>query len=722
MTGTESSGIGKSPFGATPTWAVLLFSIIIAVVIIFSTGMNLLDRRQQALDAAHQEALSMARQQAMMFGDHLSHVDGILSQLELKLNIRRTLHEDAELSTRDLLRNTLNLLPHSTELLLIDQHGSIVATSNSMLANVELGSYCPAFARQRKFIGSGGLFPYRPEPVGQCPANDAVIYSRPLKFGGETLWLSLVWEIFYQTLEQDLSHLSPTATFSVVDKFNMPLLSSSVIAGKAGVATLPAATPLTSLASPVNGTDLKVVVEFSPDAILEEQWWPAAKFTLLSALGFLLSWGLISFFILRLVRQHITEQIQANVELERYRDHLEDLVNQRTAELAIAKEVAETANIAKSSFLANMSHEIRTPLNAITGMAHLIRKTGLTAEQAERFDKLEAAGEHLLDIINAILDLSKIEAGKFELEANPVRVETIVGNVVSMLHERAQAKQLHLTSEIQSLPRNLLGDTTRLQQALLNYATNAIKFTAAGQVTLRARLVEENDESALLRFEVADTGIGIAPETLPKLFTTFEQADNSMTRKYGGTGLGLAITKKIALLMGGDAGVESVPGEGSTFWFKARLQKSAAVDSVEDEIPAEAAEAILKRDFSGTRILLAEDEPINREITTMILDDLGLVVDIAEDGAVAVELAQRNDYRLILMDMQMPNMDGLEATRKIRLLPKYSRIPILAMTANAFAEDRARCFEVGMNDFITKPAKPGDLYETLLRCLRLSRG
>lgn len=394
----------------------------------------------------------------------------------------------------------------------------------------------------------------------------------------------------------------------------------------------------------------------------------------------------------------------------------EDITDRKTAEIQIrnAQEKAEQAMHAKSAFLANMSHEIRTPLNAITGMAHLIRRAGLTPRQAGQMEKLEAAGQHLLNTINAILELSKIEAGKFALDDTAISVMRTVDDVMSMLQEQALAKGLRLSGEVGPVPPNLLGDATRLQQALLNYAGNAIKFTNAGTVTLRIQALKEDADSALLRFEVQDTGIGIDEATLARLFNSFEQADGSTTRRYGGSGLGLAITRKLAQMMGGDAGAQSIPGVGSTFWFTVRLKKAVALNIATKPSQTIDAEARLREVYAGRRVLLAEDEVVNREIALLLLEEVGLKVDVAVDGAEAVRLAARQAYDVILMDVQMPNLDGLDAARAIRRLSHHADTPIIAITGNAFAEDKVRCLGAGMNDFITKPMAPEVLFVKLL--------
>jgi PAS domain S-box-containing protein len=384
--------------------------------------------------------------------------------------------------------------------------------------------------------------------------------------------------------------------------------------------------------------------------------------------------------------------------------------------LARAKEVAEAANIAKSAFLANMSHEIRTPMNGILGMAGLLRREGVTPAQAARLDKIDTAAQHLLAIINDILDISKIEAGKFELEAVPVVIDSLLANVTSILAERARDKNISLRVESAPLPASLTGDATRLQQVLLNYVSNAIKFTEQGMVTLRTLKQEETDESVLLRFEVEDTGIGIAPEVVTRLFSAFEQADSSMTRKYGGTGLGLAITRRLALLMGGEAGVESAPGAGSTFWFTARLKKGDEAGVVQPAINA-AAEMLIRQNHQGRRILVVDDEPMNREVAQNLLESVGLKVDTAKDGEEAVALACETEYAVILMDVQMPTMNGLDATRLLRQMPCYRETPIIAVTANAFAEDKVRCLAAGVNSLLIKPFDPAALFTTLLRSL-----
>lgn len=378
---------------------------------------------------------------------------------------------------------------------------------------------------------------------------------------------------------------------------------------------------------------------------------------------------------------------------------------------------ANVANHAKGTFLSNMSHEIRTPLNAIVGMTYMLRTTRLDDLQVEYLKKLESAGHHLMQLVNDVLDLSKIEAGKVVLESKEFNLHSLMSNVATMLADRASDKKLQISLDIDLDGHTFEGDPTRLQQVLLNYGSNAIKFSENGNVEFRVSLLGQDGDDAHLRFDVRDYGIGIPAEKIPRLFSAFEQADASTTRKYGGTGLGLAISKRIAQLMGGEVGVESAQGRGSNFWFTARL-KALPDDTDLDSLPwTDSIKAELKDVHRGTRVLVADDDPVNLEIATFLLDEIGFVTEQADDGEQALAVATAQEFDLVLLDVQMPVMDGLEVSRRLQQMDAYARVPVIAITGNVFSEDRQVCRDAGMSLFIPKPIAQDDFYQTLWEAL-----
>jgi len=410
----------------------------------------------------------------------------------------------------------------------------------------------------------------------------------------------------------------------------------------------------------------------------------------------------------------VTERVRSQRELTLVNQTLESRVEARTRDLALAVTQADAANRAKSDFLSNMSHEIRTPINGVLGMAHLALQANPDARQRDYLTKIRFAGQNLLAIVNDILDISKVEAGMLELEETDFSLSTVLAGVFDQMAPAAAAKGLKLLLQVDpALSRTLRGDPLRIGQVLLNYVCNAIKFSKTGDVRVSARGLDDDGTGCELRFEVQDHGIGITPAQIAKFFQPFHQADSSTTREFGGTGLGLAICKQLATVMGGDVGVASQPGEGSTFWFTTRLQWGSSGQAGNPQVD----HATRPDTLAGARILLVEDNLVNQEVAGGILQAAGAVVTLADNGRRGVDLLLSQPFDCVLMDVQMPVMDGLEATRLIRADPRLAPTPVLAMTANGSAADRARCIEAGMDDFMSKPVDPQALVATVARSL-----
>ena len=425
-----------------------------------------------------------------------------------------------------------------------------------------------------------------------------------------------------------------------------------------------------------------------------------------------------------------TKLVRQNTETKQLASHNADLTHSlQTVEVEFERFKQQSDTLtqeAKSVFLANMSHEIRTPMNAIIGLTHLVKRDATNDHQRQLLDKISHAAEHLMGILNNLLDYSKIEGGKISHTPSDFNLQKTLRHVIDLIEPEARQKGLFLALQADALPTMVHGDGEKIEQVLNQFASNALKFTDHGSLTLRAKLLSEDKRKLRVRFEVEDSGIGISTEQAKRLFKAFEQVDSSTSRKYGGTGLGLALCRRLAYLLGGEVGVNSVPGQGSTFWLEIALEHRHTTSSVASDSMAANAETTKPeinaieqqlRQHHGQTILMAEDNLLNQEVVFELLKAVGLRPEIANTGKEVIALAKQAKFDLVLMDVLMPEMTGIEATEILRSLPIWEKIPILAMTASTEEDDRERCLAAGMNDHVSKPVDPAKLYATLLKWL-----